>query len=345
MAKKTVGPIALLFKLGPKIGTLLLKLLKGLKVGKIGLAAASLGAYSYVLTWQFACLILFMLFVHESGHIWAMKRCGMHTKGIYFIPFFGAAAVTDESFNSRNEESFIAIMGPIWGLVLSFLTALVYVATDNPFFAAAASWMAMVNLFNLLPINPLDGGRILKSIAFSVHSHLGYVFLVIGMLAAGILAFTMHIGLFVFLLFIGALELIVDIRKQSKMEQPVKSFELGERARIAMFMDEFYAGVEYGIAKSPNLSRREAEIHRDEQREEGEGIRTRMLEKLQEDLKERRAKMTSNTHVMPPMTTRQIIWASFLFVTVAGLLYGIMSSMNHVPGAAAAMELLKDQPS
>jgi Zn-dependent protease len=214
--KARAGIAGLTVKLGPKLIGGLMKLAKGLKVGKLGLAGASLASYAYMFTWEFAALILFMLFVHESGHIWAMKRCGIKTKGIYFIPFVGGAAVAEEAFPSRGAEVFVAIMGPLWGFVLAFFTGILYSATLNPLFAAAASWMAMVNLFNLLPINPLDGGRIMKSIAYSVSSTTGYVFLALGVIASGFLAAKVGLGLFLFLLVVGVLDLIFEFNRRTE---------------------------------------------------------------------------------------------------------------------------------
>ena len=118
MKKFRAGLFTLAGKLGAKVVQVLAKLVKGLKVGKVGLAGASLASYAYMFTWEFAAMIIFMLFVHESGHIWAMKRCGVKTKGIYFLPFVGGVAVADEEFPSRGAEVFIAIMGPIWGFEL-----------------------------------------------------------------------------------------------------------------------------------------------------------------------------------------------------------------------------------
>ncbi len=258
--KGRTGVIALGVKLGPKMASLLFKLAKGLKVGKMGLAAASLASYAYMFTWEFAAMIMFMLFVHESGHIWAMKKCGMKTKGIYFIPFVGGAAVAEGEFPSRKDEVFIAIMGPIWGFALALITAFVYLGTENPIFAAGASWMAMVNLFNLLPINPLDGGRIMKSIAYSVHSIVGLVFLCIGVVAAGFLAVKAGMGLFLFLLIIGVIDLVF----------------------------------EYTSRKQNNA-----------------------------------------------MSMGGVFGSAVAYLFVAGILWGLMKFMEHVPGAAAAMEILR----
>ena len=205
---------AAIVKLGPKFISLMAKLLKGLKVGKVTLAGASMASYAYLFTWQFALLIMVMLFIHESGHIWAMRKCGMKIRGIYFIPFVGGAAVAeprDGQILSMTEEVFIAIMGPVWGLALTIVTAIAYAQTGNPIFAAAASWMALVNLFNLIPINPLDGGRILVAIAKSIHAVLGLGVIAVSLLAMAYFSMKFGLGLLAFLVLIGAMELAFGI--------------------------------------------------------------------------------------------------------------------------------------
>lgn len=207
MSRFPAGFIALAVKLGPKLVSVGAKLIKSFKLGKAGLAGASLVTYSYIFSWRFAVALMAMLFVHEYGHVWAMKRCGMRVKGMYFIPLLGAAAVADEEFPSRNDEVFIALMGPLWGLAFSAAIAVPYFVWEAPIWAVMAAWMALINLFNLLPIVPLDGGRIFKSMAFSLHSWLGLFFLVLGLVAAAGVAFYLEHFLFLILLGVGALEL------------------------------------------------------------------------------------------------------------------------------------------
>lgn len=213
MAKIRAGMLALGAKVGPKLISVIIKFAKAAKVGKMGLAVGSMAAYAYLFTWEFAVLIMVSLFIHELGHVYAMKKCGLKTKGIYFIPFLGAAAVSEEMFKTRRDEVYIAIMGPIWGFALAVGTALVYVFTGNTLFAAAAGWMAMMNLLNLLPVNPLDGGRIMKSIAFSINSKIGLAFMVVGILISIILTVWAGLMLFLILLFIGGLELFFEYRE------------------------------------------------------------------------------------------------------------------------------------
>lgn len=218
MRTSWAGLGTLIALLGSKIGTkfglkILSSLLGKVGIGKTGLAATSMISYSLLFTWEFAAMIMLMLFVHESGHVWAMNRYGMKTKGIYFIPFVGGAAVAEDEFPTRSAEVVVAIMGPIWGLALAVATGVVWIVTDSPLFAAGASWMALINLFNLLPINPLDGGRIFKSIAFSINPGIGLVFLTLGL--AGCIIATVVAGMFLFvaIFLVGAIELGFEYRR------------------------------------------------------------------------------------------------------------------------------------
>ena len=190
-----------------KVGGVGLKLLKSVKVLKVGMAGASLAAYSWMFTLEFAIILITALVIHEYGHLRAMHACGIPTKGIFLIPFLGGAAVAEEGFASRRDESYCAMMGPVWGLGTAILPALLCLFYPHPALAGVASFIALMNLFNMLPINPLDGGRVIKSIAFSLDSRLGIAVLMLGMLAVFAGMLFLNIGLFLLIGFIAALEL------------------------------------------------------------------------------------------------------------------------------------------
>ena len=173
-----IAAIALAVKFGPKVLSLGGKLLKSAKVAKLGLAGASAASYAWLWSWEFALVVLVSLVIHEYGHVRAMKLVGIPTKGFYLIPFFGGAAVPERAFQNRMEEQFVAIAGPIFGLAQAVLFYAVYVYSGHPLAAAIAAWVSILNLINLIPISPLDGGRIMKSVAFSIGSVLGSVFLI-----------------------------------------------------------------------------------------------------------------------------------------------------------------------
>nr|WP_276521647.1 site-2 protease family protein [Shewanella sairae] len=186
------------------------KLLKSAKVIKVLLAGASVAAYSWLFSFQFALALIACLVFHEYGHIRAMKYFGMKTKGIYLIPFMGGLALSDEKINTRWQDVVISIMGPTFGLLMSIASLIAYWITGNIFFAGLATFNALLNLFNLLPILPLDGGHILKSISFSMNSLMGLVACILGAAVGVYISYSLGLALLGFLLLIGSAEIVFE---------------------------------------------------------------------------------------------------------------------------------------
>ena len=220
MNKNLVGIMILLIKIG---GKFVKPLLSGGKLLKVGLFGGSAAAYSAIFGWKVAVMILVLLFLHEGGHLVAMKMRGMKTKGMYFIPFLGAAAVSEEEFPSREAEGFVALMGPTVGLALCLFSYLLYEMTGDLEFAAAAGWMALINLLNLLPIMPLDGGRVLRSISFSFNSGSGLYFTFLGMIIGTIVLIKMGVYLFVLLIPIGIWEVLVHYKEEKRKAELIEA--------------------------------------------------------------------------------------------------------------------------
>jgi Zn-dependent protease len=207
-----------------------------IKIIKFGLAGASFLAYTYMFTWKFALIIIVQLFVHESGHIWAMKRCGLKTKGIFFIPFLGGAAIATGEIETRWDGVYIALMGPVFGGALAVVMWGIYVTMGNPMYAAGASWMALINVINLLPIHPLDGGRVMKDVTFSIGSITGLVFMGITLVLGLIFMVVIHWWLFVILIPLCILETMLEwarFRKEKLKLQMVLENNQKTRTMIA----------------------------------------------------------------------------------------------------------------
>jgi len=208
---KNIGLVAFIVKISP----ILLKFLKSAKMIKIALASGSMLAYSYLFTWEFAVILLGAIVFHEYGHITGMKNCGIKTKGIYLIPFLGGAAVPSESFKSRTQEVYVSLMGPWYGLALLIPFLFYGVVYESSLAVGLASFMALLNLFNLIPINPLDGGRVIKSIAFSLSSTLGIIILSLGLVGAGYLVYIFEIWVLFLVIIIGSLELFFEVKNKN----------------------------------------------------------------------------------------------------------------------------------
>ena len=174
----------------------MLKLGKSAGLAKLALFGAGLWSVALFRPLPFAIAVIYAILVHETGHILAMKRRGLKTSGIWFIPFVGAVAVGRQPFRSQGETFFVAIAGPIFGLlsVVTLIAAPLLLGRTKP---DAAAWLAyasaaaFINLFNLLPIGLLDGGRIVKSMAMSLSPRLGFAIVVVGvLLCAGLFAWS-----------------------------------------------------------------------------------------------------------------------------------------------------------
>jgi Zn-dependent protease len=191
-----------------------LKLLKSAKIIKVLFAAGSLAAYSWLFSIEFAIALILCLVFHEYGHIKAMKYFGLKTKGIYLIPFVGGLALSEDKINTRWQDIVISIMGPFFGLILSVACLIGYWITDLEILAGLAVFNALLNLFNMLPVLPLDGGHILKSIAFSINSKVGIVACVLGAILGVYISYHFGLALLGFLLAIGSIEIFFEYKRR-----------------------------------------------------------------------------------------------------------------------------------
>jgi len=206
-----VAILGVSYKIGPKALPMVGKLFKVAKGSKVAMAAVSFGAWSIFLDWRFVFVLMGSLFLHELGHIRAMKAYGLQTKGIYFIPFMGGVAVSKEAFPTRKAEAVIALWGPLWGFILALAALALYTITGIPLIAGIAAWIGLINLFNLLPMNPLDGGRVTKSVLFSFSTKITFPFLFVAAIAALFLLWKLNFGIAILICAFGLGELFAEL--------------------------------------------------------------------------------------------------------------------------------------
>jgi len=164
-----IGAAALLLWKFKAIGVFLLTkgklLLFGLSKGSTFFSMlAALGVYWTLWGWKFALGFVLSIYIHEMGHVAAMKRFGLAATAPMFIPGFGAFIRMKQHPATAQEEARIGLGGPIWGFGAAAACFLIYMATQQPFWAALTHAGAMINLFNLMPIWQLDGGHAFKAL-------------------------------------------------------------------------------------------------------------------------------------------------------------------------------------
>jgi Zn-dependent protease len=104
-------------------------------------------------------VLIAVLLFHELGHLAAMKLLGYRDVKMFFIPFLGAAVSGKARNSSAVRSCFVSIMGPLPGVAASLVLLALYAKTHYYYLYKAAQIMLLLNVFNLLPIMPLDGGR------------------------------------------------------------------------------------------------------------------------------------------------------------------------------------------
>ncbi len=120
----------------------------------------SAAVYVWIGGWWFGIGLVVLLFVHEMGHVVEAKRQGLPVSVPVFIPFMGALITLKQMPHNAWREAKLAIAGPLLGSAGALAIYLAGVAWDSRPLKALAFLGFFINLFNLLPVIPLDGGRI-----------------------------------------------------------------------------------------------------------------------------------------------------------------------------------------
>jgi len=162
---KTLGGISLILAVAGKLKGLLPLLKLGKVGGTVWSLLLSIGAYALVAPWSFAIGLVAMMLIHELGHVWAAKRRQLPVSAPTFIPFVGALITMRKIPNHAETEAYVALGGPLWGTAGATAAFLLGWATGSEACYTAASIGLFLNLINLLPIHPLDGGRIVTVIS------------------------------------------------------------------------------------------------------------------------------------------------------------------------------------
>ena len=166
LLKRLAAPILIGLYALWRVGKWLLVLLPKAKVLTTSLSMlVSVGAYALIWGWKFAVGFVALLFVHEMGHYIQLRREGVKPSGMVFIPFLGAAVGTRSLGGSALAEARVGLAGPILGSLAVVALLPIAAATDDDFWRALAFTGFFLNLFNLLPVVPLDGGRAMAAMA------------------------------------------------------------------------------------------------------------------------------------------------------------------------------------
>ena len=130
-----------------------------------------------ILDRSLAIIFILAALVHEAGHIWAFYRFKVKLGKIFFLPLIGATLSPADKRGCPDEksESWISIMGPLWGLGMAVMAFSIWLLTGSKVFGAACLFAALMNALNLAPIFPLDGGKIMRCLTHTFSPFYGLV--------------------------------------------------------------------------------------------------------------------------------------------------------------------------
>jgi Zn-dependent protease len=169
LLKRAGGAIAAalvaIVKFAGELKGLLLLLPKLKLLTTSGTMLVSIAAYSVLWGWKFAVGFVVLLFVHEMGHVIQLRREGMEASAPVFIPFLGAVVWSRLLQGNALAEARVGLAGPVLGSVGALACVGIHHATGNDMFRALAFTGFFLNLFNLAPIVPLDGGRAMAALS------------------------------------------------------------------------------------------------------------------------------------------------------------------------------------
>jgi Zn-dependent protease len=192
--KRFLAPLAALGVLLLKFKGLALLLLKVKFLGTALTMLLSIGVYALLFPVWFAVGIVILIWVHEMGHVLQLRREGIPASAPMFIPLLGAFVAMKQMPKDALAEARVGLAGPVLGTLGGLATLGLYAATREPVFLGLAYFNSIINLFNLAPLLPLDGGRAVgaMSLAFQVA---GLVAMVALFFVAPIMAIIALLGL------------------------------------------------------------------------------------------------------------------------------------------------------
>jgi Zn-dependent protease len=157
--------VALLAKFWAVVKGAVLLLPKFKLLTTAGTALVSVAAYSLWFGWTFAVGFVILLFVHEMGHVIQLRREGIKATAPMFIPFMGAFISAKSLGDNAYSEAKVGLAGPILGTAGAAVCLAIAEVTNSDLLRALAYFGFFLNLFNLIPLVPFDGGRAMAAMA------------------------------------------------------------------------------------------------------------------------------------------------------------------------------------
>lgn len=240
LRKRAGGAIAALAVLLGKFKGVLLLLPKLKLLSTSATMLVSVAAYALIWGWKFAAGFVVLLFVHEMGHVIQLRREGIKASAPLFVPFLGAFVGMKQMPDNAAAEARVGLAGPILGSIGCLVPLALWKSTGNEFWQALAFTGFFLNLFNLLPVLPLDGGRAMAALS-------PWMWIVgFGLLVAA--AFTFPSPIMILILLFGGMETLRRWRtRRTPQGQAYHRVTKLQRAAVAVTYLGLAVALAYGV--------------------------------------------------------------------------------------------------
>ena len=195
--------------------------------------------------------VLLALLVHEFGHFFAMKAFNYGNVKIFVLPLLGAYVSGEKSIISQRQMSIIILAGPLPGIMIGSCLLISTIYFPNERIVMLGNIFLIINLFNLLPFVPLDGGRLLETL-FVNHNHtIRVIFTIISILALAALAIYNKSIIFIIIPVSMIFDLIMEIKNQ-KIREYLEQEKINYTCEYANLPDSNYWSIRDCILLSFN---------------------------------------------------------------------------------------------
>ena len=184
----------------------------------------SIAGYAMVWGWRFGVGFVLLILIHECGHLIAAKKCGLKVGAPIFIPFMGALIALKDAPKNAWIAAQVGIGGPILGTIGAAACEGIFLLTGNPLFRALAYTGFFLNLFNLVPVGFLDGGRIVTALS-------PWIWLIGFVILAGLTY--LHFNFLLLLILLLSLPRLFSLFKE-RSEEERRYYEVTPAQRIIM---------------------------------------------------------------------------------------------------------------
>jgi Zn-dependent protease len=243
LRKRLGSLLAPLAALAVKAKSLLFLLGNFKLLATFGSMAISVIAYGWLFGFTFAIGFVLLLLLHELGHVIQLRREGIKAGAPIFIPFLGAVIASKSLGKDAAAEARVGLAGPILGSIATLVPLAIWLATGDEFWRALAYLGFFLNLFNLIPVVPLDGGRAMAALSPAIWA--------VGLTGLAVVAFLYPSPILILIVVFGAYE---SYRRWKSRNQPQNqayyAIPTRSRAIVAFVYLGLAAALSVGVAET-----------------------------------------------------------------------------------------------